>query len=86
MLYRNHVDFSIQMLKVLSFVRKGKKTKQRRLLRSDSTFDFRTDCVFCDNTTESRQFHGKSQVSCVKKSRAQYRIFVYKEMNLSLTL
>ena len=34
-------------------------TKQRRLHYSDSTFDFRTDCVFCDNTTESNNFMAK---------------------------
>ena len=37
--------------KSIEFCQRSKEeaiTKQMRLLRSDSTFDFRTDCVFCD--------------------------------------
>ena len=50
--------------------RKGEAaTEQRRLLRSDSTFDFRTDCAFCGKTTQSKQFHDKSQVICVITSQ-----------------
>ena len=59
LLYTNHVDFSIQMLKVKEFCQKRKEgtaTEQRRLLSSDSTFDFRIDCFFCDKTIESKPF------------------------------
>ena len=41
-------------------------TEQRRLLRSESTFDFMTDCVFFGKTTDSKQFNDKRQVRCVK--------------------
>ena len=68
LMYTNRVDLSIQMIKVLSFVRKMKEkaaTKQRHLLCADSTFDFKTYNVFCGKTAGSKQFHDKSQVSCV---------------------
>ena len=60
LLYTNRVALSIQTLKVLSLSEKGKKTvtELMSLLRSDSTFDFKTP--------ESEQFHEKSQVVRVR--------------------
>ena len=41
-------------------------TEQRRLLRSESILDCRTDCVFCGKTTEPKQFNDKRQVRYVR--------------------
>ena len=39
--------------------------ESKRLLRSEITFNFKTDCIFCGRTTESKQFHDKGQVISV---------------------
>ena len=36
------------------------------MLRSEIIFNFKTDCIFCGKTTESRQFHDKGQVVSVR--------------------
>ena len=41
-------------------------TEIKRVLRSDSTFSFKTDCVFCGKSTESKQFHDKTDVIKVR--------------------